>query len=362
MILLAAPWGVGTTDKARQSAAQPTFIVQSLRIPMKEANPDGLESLLVYPNEAGLHPLAIITHGSPATAAERHAMTPQRMLPLAMEFTRRGWAAAIIMRRGYGDSGGRYAENIISCQNPDYMHAAKASAQDLHAAIAYLSTKPEIDSRQIIAVGASAGGLAVTALTADPPKGLVAAINFAGGQGHIAPNTVCEPGNLISTFWILGKKSRIPMLWVYAENDHFINSVLAKNLYEEFTKAGGIVTFISAAPFGSEGHDLFTMSGIPIWTKYLEDFLKDQNLALRSPPIPLPALPKVAPPQTLSQSGREAFSRYLAAPSEKAFAMNSKGDWGYEFGCQTLDEAKKAALAHCAGSCRIILTNNVTNY
>jgi hypothetical protein len=60
----------------------------------------------------------------------------------------------------------------------------------------------------------------VTALTIDPPAGLVAAISFAGGRGHIGLDTVCEPANLLSTFWVLGKKSCTPMLWIYAKNDH----------------------------------------------------------------------------------------------------------------------------------------------
>jgi dienelactone hydrolase len=270
------------------SIPQPPFVVRALRIPVPRALPNGLEALLVRPNEPGRHPLAVLTHGTPATAEERVAMKPQDLLPIALEFARRGWTTVIVMRRAYGTSAGEYAESIYSCDYPDYMHPAKESARDLRAAIVYLSTLLEVDPEHIIAVGASGGGLATVALTADPPPGLVAAISFAGGSGHIAPDTVCQPAGLVSTFWLLGKTSRLPMLWVYAENDHFVRRELAQSLYHEFTEAGGHATLIIAPPFGSEGHSLFTGSGIPRWTPYVDDFLKAHSLTLRAYPMPLP--------------------------------------------------------------------------
>lgn len=265
-------------EKSQQNAEKTTFVIRALRIPMKAAGPEGLEALLVAPDEPGRHPLAVMTHGSPATAPERQTMKPQRLLPQAKEFARRGWATVIVMRRAYGTSGGQYAESIASCSSPDYMTPAKQSALDLRVSIAYLATLPEIDSSRIIAIGESTGGLAAIALTVDPPMGLVAAINFAGGRGHINATTFCEPGNLLSTFWILGKKSRVPMLWVYATNDHYFRAELAENLYKEFTEAGGRVQFILAPPFSDEGHYLFSESGIPTWTKYVDDFFKIQGL------------------------------------------------------------------------------------
>ena len=53
------------------------------------------------------------------------------MLPQALEFARRGWAAAIVMRRGYGGSDGGWAETFGPCDNPNYIAAGKAGAADL---------------------------------------------------------------------------------------------------------------------------------------------------------------------------------------------------------------------------------------
>ena len=64
-------------------------------------------------------------------------MSPWTYYPIAMEFARRGWAAAVVMRRGYGGSGGSFAERAGGCEQPDYVRASQTSTQDIRAAIAY---------------------------------------------------------------------------------------------------------------------------------------------------------------------------------------------------------------------------------
>ena len=81
------------------------FILQPLRVPLA-GDLGTLEALFVRPSEPGRYPLALIAHGSPRSPAERPNMTPLAMLPQALEFVRRGWAAVIVMRRGYGGSDG----------------------------------------------------------------------------------------------------------------------------------------------------------------------------------------------------------------------------------------------------------------
>jgi hypothetical protein len=97
--------------KARaQATGVNPFSIHPLRIPMREAGPNGLEALVVQPNEPGPHPLAVWTHGSVGRINERRVTTPQRLLPIALEFARRGWITAIVMRRNYGLSGGRLSD------------------------------------------------------------------------------------------------------------------------------------------------------------------------------------------------------------------------------------------------------------
>ncbi len=104
----------------------------------------------------------------------------------------------------------------------------------------------------MIAIGHSTGGLAVVGLTSDPPPNLVAAISFAGGRGHGSspPGQVCAPDVLINAIAGFGKHARVPMLWVYAVNDHFFGPELAEELYRAYTGSGGLTTLVQPPPFG----------------------------------------------------------------------------------------------------------------
>lgn len=324
------------------------LVENALRIPAKDAGKKGLEAVMVRPAEAGPHPLAVITHGTPRAAGERSEMSPWQMIPQAREFARRGWTTVIVLRRGYGDSGGGYDEDGRACSNrPDYYDSGKESAKDLRESIAYLSKLPEVDASRIMSVGISAGGFATVALTADPPPGLVAAISFAGGRGSKRPDEVCNPAELIRAFRSFGEKSRTPMLWVYSENDHFFGPQIAQSFFEAFTQAGGKATFIRAAPFRRDGHGLFSLGGLAIWPSMVDDFLEGQNLMLRTKLLAPPEPPDVSPPAQLKAGGREEFRTFLTLPPYKAFAVSNEGHLGYAFGRRSEKDAQKLAKERC---------------
>ena len=91
---------------------------------MAAAGPRGLEAMLIRPAGPRRYPLALLSHGAPRDAAARAGMTPTACYAQAIEFARRGFAAVVVMRRGYGDSGGSYAENSGPCARRDYLLAA----------------------------------------------------------------------------------------------------------------------------------------------------------------------------------------------------------------------------------------------
>jgi dienelactone hydrolase len=337
-----------------------TYSREELRIPAPGTGARGLEAILVRPDSPDPHPLALINHGTPRKPEDRAAMTPLRFLPQAMEFARRGWAAAVVMRRGYGDSGGAYSESSGPCNNPDYLTSAVASTTDVRAAAAHLRKRADIDPSRLLAVGVSTGGLATVALTVDPPPGLIAGINFAGGRGSPRDNEVCAETRLIAAFAALGKRSRVPMLWVYSDNDRYFGPALAQRLKDSFVAGGGKVDFVKAPPFGEDGHSLFA-SGIPEWTPYVDEFLRRHGFALRDSPLPLPPLPAIAPPPPLSPAGRKAFVTYLRAAPNRAFAMSPKGAYGWQSGERTVEAAEKGALERCAKfapDCKIVVVND----
>jgi dienelactone hydrolase len=328
--------------------AHAQLVEESLRIPMAEAGSRGLEAVMVRPDDDLAHPLALLTHGTPREADKRGEVTALTFVPQAREFARRGWTTVIVVRRGYGTSGGSYAEDARSCSShPDYYGAGRQSAKDLRASISYLSNVAHVDGSRVLSIGVSAGGFANVALTADPPANLVAAISFAGGRGSKKPDEVCNPAELAHAFGEFGKTSRAPMLWIYAENDHFFSLQLAASFYEAFTHNGGHADFIRAASFRRDGHGLFSSGGIPLWTPMVDGFLAAQNLKLRSDLLSLPAPPNVAPPTLLPAQAQLEWRNFLTYPEHRAFAVSRRGHYAYSYGRASENEAQKQALEHC---------------
>ncbi|MGY4502606.1 dienelactone hydrolase [Bradyrhizobium sp. GM24.11] len=264
---------------------------------MAEAGPQGLEAFLVRPAGTERYPLALLSHGSPRSFDDRATMSAHKYYGIAREYARRGFAALIVMRRGYGTSPGGRVDSVGGCSNAAYLPAAAVAVADLRAAIDAMARRPDITTTGMIAAGHSAGGLATVALSAQAPAGLVAAISFAGGRGSRDDDDVCNEDGLVQTFASFGKTSRVPMLWVYAANDSFFGPDLARWLYAGFRAGGG---------------------------------------------DPLP------PPSHFSDAAKAEFARYLASTMpHKAFAVSPNGRYGWRSGRNTVDDAQRDSLAAC---------------
>lgn len=343
------------------SAAQ-DYTREHLRITFAAAGPRGLEALLVRPADSRRYPLALMTHGSPRSVEQRPQMTPARSYMQALEFARRGFAVLIVTRRGYGNSGGDYAERAPVCGQNEYLKAANESARDLRAAVEFMQTRTDVSTQGMIAIGRSAGGVAAIALAADPPAGLVAVINFAGGRGSRGDRDVCGADAQVESFGILGRTAHVPMLWVYAENDQYFWPELAQRFHTAFQASGGRAKFVTAPPLGRDGHSLFSEAGASLWIPIVDAFLREQNLGLRTllPPLAGDALP--APAHfTQDGSGRAAFRQYLRANDNKAFAVSQKGGYAWRSGAGTEREAEVAAreaCEHSGATCSIYAINN----
>jgi dienelactone hydrolase len=319
---------------------------EELRIPYASAQPNGLEAVLIKPPGTTRFPIALLTHGAPRDGAKRPAMSPSRAHAQAMEFVRRGFAALVVMRRGYGTSDGGFVERAGPCEKRDYFTAGNISADDLRAAIDAIGRRSDVTTQGMIAVGVSAGGFASVALASRPPPGLAAVISFAGGRGSRSDNDVCSPDALVAAFASYGKTARVPMLWVYAENDKYFGPELARRMHAAFNGAGGRAQLIEAPAFGEDGHALYSAKGIPIWTPMVDRFLREHNLGSRDL-IALSA-PGLPPPSQLKELGQKNFESYLAAGPHKAFAVSPRGAFAYRAGHRTEQEARDDALAACA--------------
>ena len=233
---------------------------------------------LCRPAQPGPVRLVVINHGSPANAAERPGMRPASCTTEAVRwFTDRGFAVLLPLRRGYGASGGAWAEAYGGCQSADFASAGRASAADIAAAIAHAGRLPGIRAEAVVVVGQSAGGWGSLALAASNPPQVAAIINMAGGRGGWAqgvPNTNCRPDRLVEGAAAYGATARAPTLWLYTANDSFFAPALATRMHAAFTGAGGQARMMALGPFGRDGHSLFfSQGGSAVWGAHVEAFL-----------------------------------------------------------------------------------------
>lgn len=223
--------------------------------------------------------LVVINHGSPGDPAIRPAMRPASCQSEAVRwFTARGHLVALPMRRGYGRTGGDWAEGYGRCAAPDYVRAGQETARDILAATRAMQARPGTPPGPAIIVGQSAGGWGALALAAGDPPEVARVVNMAGGRGgrqNDQPNTVCRPEALVQAARGFGGTARIPTLWIYAENDTFFGPDLARAMAGAYRVAGGPVTLRQKPAFGQDGHGLFFgRGGSAIWGPEVEAFLR----------------------------------------------------------------------------------------
>jgi dienelactone hydrolase len=230
------------------------------------------------PGEAR-QPLVIINHGSPADGSQRAKMEPPRFAALSSWFLARGYVVALPLRRGYGESGGTWAEAYGRCDTPDYYNAGLQSAADVRATIAFMRLQPYVAPDRTIVVGQSAGGWATVALSSFNPPGVPGMVNFAGGRGghQKLPGGVignCAPEALVQAAAKYGATARVPLLWIYAENDSFFEPALVKRMVAAYDAAGGKATFRPVGAFGRDGHALAgSADGTAVWAPLVQSFL-----------------------------------------------------------------------------------------
>jgi len=287
LVLLPLLSGCDTLPSEKLPVTPGHLVMERMMLPAQFKKSNGsyymanLDALVIRPDDNQAHPLAVINHGF--EPINYGAVSVDEFQERAMEFARRGWVTVVFTRRGYGRSGGWFIEGARDLGKFSLIRAGETPAEDICEAIRLMAKKSYVDPSRVISVGISGGGYASIALTANPPPGLVAAINFAGGMGIADAASVPRFNeSLTKAVATFGKTSRIPMLWIYAENDRTASPALARQLFSAFVGAGANAEFIAAPNFASyknDGHYLFRY-GIPVWTPYVDTFLQKQGLKL----------------------------------------------------------------------------------
>ena len=232
------------------------------------------------PAGAGPWGLVVLSHGTPGGREARAALT-DRYGAQARAIAALGYVVVTGLRRGYGASGGPAADHYGSCEAPDYAHAAGEAARDVAAIMGYAQKLPYVDGSQVLLLGKSAGGFASLALAAQRPAGLRGVINFAGGRGAQPrmreQQTVCGAAALLQTVAGFAASTRVPQLWIYADNDSYFRPPLVRQMAASYRQAGLSLKLVFVPPDGDEGHRFFDRpANIPQWLPLVQDFLQQQ--------------------------------------------------------------------------------------
>ena len=235
-------------------------------------------AVLFRPPGEGPFRLAVIAHASIQIPLRRALMPQPEYRALASWLVARGFAVLVPERPGHGATGGKYLEDQHGCDEADYSHSGRATAEEISVALNYLREQSFIRRDGAVVIGHSAGGWGALALADDDPASIAAIVLFAAGRGGHAndfPNLVCAPHTLIAAASEFGHGARVPVTWLVAANDSYFSPELSRKLADAFRLGGGKVDFRVVAAAGSEGHWLpETEAGVKVASAELDRALK----------------------------------------------------------------------------------------
>jgi pimeloyl-ACP methyl ester carboxylesterase len=325
-----------------------------------------LEALVVRPAKAdGRLPIALITHGKNAKAAENQALRADMMLPQARDFAARGWLAVVVVRRGYGQSDGLPGVSrgaaYMACENADLARGFEIEADDLDGALKVVATRPDADGSRAIAVGQSLGGGVVLAFAARRPAGLLGVINVSGGAWRTnGDGKVCEHADLVAAMATFGARTRIPTLWLYAENDSLFPPELATRMRDAYATAGGLAELRMFPPVVYDGHRLFAdFSGRVKWLRAVDGFLQTNGM----PNANVARAEMVMSTTKLAARARPVVDEYLSTPAPKLLLVTPSGAGAYWVANPNdIEGARKRLLTNCrersGAECTVVMENN----
>ena len=227
------------------------------------------------PQGAGPFPLAVIAHGSTQNEIRRAGFRQPQYAALTEWLVARGYAVAVPLRPGHGETGGPYYEAQGGCANADFAKAGQGAASSIEAAIDFLARQAFVRKTGAVALGHSAGGWGALALSTHALRPLAGVVAFAPGLGGRIDDVAgknCAPDRLIAAARAYGEKARVPALWLTAENDSYFPPALSKRMVDAFRAGGGRVTYELLPAVGSDGHELM-LAPATVWGPLLERFL-----------------------------------------------------------------------------------------
>jgi dienelactone hydrolase len=241
---------------------------------------------VIRPSGDGAKPLVVMNHGVSLDPTERSYFPLIEFRAAALWFAQHGYVVVAPIRSGYGITGIEIAERGIfnvffsgvgRCSDPQFRNAGLAVAAMDEWVIDYMTRQPFVERDKVIIVGQSGGGWGAIALASQNPASVRAIIAFAAGRGgHVdgKPNNNCAPDRLVEETAEFGRTARVPMLWIYTENDTYFGPALSQRMATAFRAGGGNLEYHLLPPFGGDGHFLVdSADAVSIWAPLVDDFL-----------------------------------------------------------------------------------------
>ncbi len=242
-----------------------------------------MDSYVYLPPGVGPYPVMIFAHGRSGFAHEKAGLRNPVLKGHVDYWQRRGFAVVASIRPGYGETGGpdpessgAYVDASGQCHGGDDSRAAAHNgAKAIKATLAWVQAQSWAIKDKIILEGVSAGGFTTATLAAENPPGVIAFVNFSGGiSGYYNhPDEGCAVAQTAEVFAEAGA-TRIPSIWLYAQNDHYWGPERPKQWYKGFAaRSSSKSEFHTTGPVpGVEGHYLMARGGA-LWGDLLTPFL-----------------------------------------------------------------------------------------
>jgi dienelactone hydrolase len=272
---------------ALRDSPQPSrFVQEDVRIPVHSGRTT-LAITILRPRGSGPFGAVVLNHGAPLTEEECGRESPAMLVHTAAAFAQRGYAVLMPVRRGFGATGGDFAEDPGSCVDADFRAGESAAAADVLAAYAFARKLPYVDAERVILAGQSAGGVAALYAAAQSPPGLRAVLAFSAGRGAdpAHPGVPCAAERLAEVFEEIGRSLRAPALVYYAQNDLYFGPQTSQAWFARLKAGGAAVEYVLQPPYGSNGHYVFTdAGGAESWLPAVERFFVRHRIPFSPPP------------------------------------------------------------------------------
>jgi len=301
------------------------------------------------PAGEGPFPLLVFNHGrSPGDKrAQQGRSQPETV---ARYLVAKGFVVMAPTRIGYWETYGDFDPENSACKNIEPMSIA--ASQQVLATVEFAKTLPYVDASRWLVAGQSVGGLTAVATVGRAPMGLLGGINFSGGTGgnpDLSPANPCNPAATTRYWGDIAKNAKVPMLWMYWENDKYWGPSIPKTWHRAWVEGGGHAQFAALSPSGDNGH-----SGVgedmdhwlPVVDRFLRELGFDRPAIVTAPPpsgfADVSDLNRVP----VSSAGKAAYAKFLEMASPKAFAITTRGGFGFARG----DYAPGRAMGFCQRS------------